>query len=195
MIEFIAEHINTISTLISAWAALLTAVATFFLWRVTRLLADETKRMVDASVQPHVVVTLEPNSWAAFYFDINIANTGNAPAYDIEIGFNPPLVNAEHRKNKGIPFSKVSVLKNGHSLNSSLCKYEQIKDQVYSVSISWSKQPGSTERERAAKGDVNRPDRHLFNRHSDGTGNEERPLRGTNPNRPDGGCCLRGLRI
>ncbi|EFX20460.1 hypothetical protein ECO2687_15219, partial [Escherichia coli O157:H- str. H 2687] len=28
------------------------------------------------------------------------------------------------------------------------------------------------------KGDVNRPDRHLFNRHSDGTGNEERPLRG-----------------
>ena len=148
MTEFIAEHINTISTLISAFAALLTAVATFFLWRVTRLLADETKRMVDASVQPHVVVTLEPNSWAAFYFDINIANSGNAPAYDIAVEFDPPLVNAEHRKNRGIPFSKVSVLKNGHSLNSSLCEYEQIKDQVYSVSISWSKQPGSTERER-----------------------------------------------
>ncbi len=44
------------------------------------------------------------------------------------------------------------------------------------------------------KGDVNRPDRHLFNRHSDGTGNEERPLRGTNPNRPDGGRCLHSLR-
>ncbi len=28
----------------------------------------------------------------------------------------------------------------------------------------------------AAKGDANRPDRHLFNRHCDGTGNEERPL-------------------
>ncbi len=98
MVKLIAEHINTISTLISAFAALLTAVATFFLWRVTRLLADETKKMVDGSVQPHVVVTLEPNSWAAFYFDINIANTGNAPAYDIEVEFNPPLVNAEHRK-------------------------------------------------------------------------------------------------
>ncbi len=46
----------------------------------------------------------------------------------------------------------------------------------------------------AAKGDVSRPDRHLFNRHSDGTGNEERPLRGTNPNRPDGGRCLHSLR-
>ncbi len=44
------------------------------------------------------------------------------------------------------------------------------------------------------KGDVNRPDRHLFNRHCDGTGNEERPLRGTNPNRPDGGHCLHSLR-
>ncbi len=30
--------------------------------------------------------------------------------------------------------------------------------------------------------------------HSDGTGNEERPLRGTNPNRPDGGRCLHSLR-
>ncbi|EPQ9047731.1 MULTISPECIES: hypothetical protein [unclassified Cronobacter] len=105
MVKLIAEHINTISTLISAFAALLIAVATFFLWRLTRLLADETKKMVDGSVQPHVVVTLEPNSWAAFYFDINIANTGNAPAYDIEVEFNPPLVNAEHRKNRGIPFS------------------------------------------------------------------------------------------
>ena len=46
----------------------------------------------------------------------------------------------------------------------------------------------------AAKGDVNHPDRHLFNRYSDGTGNEERPLRGTNPNRPDGGRCLHSLR-
>lgn len=47
----------------------------------------------------------------------------------------------------------------------------------------------------AAKGDVNRPERHLYYRRSDGTGNEERPLRGTNPNRPDGGRCLRSLRI
>ncbi|MCK7203295.1 hypothetical protein [Enterobacter roggenkampii] len=147
MIEFITQHIDTISTMISAFAALLTAVATFFLWRVTRLLANETKRMVDASVQPHVVVTLEPNSWAVYYFDINIANTGNAPAYDIAVEFDPPLVNAEHRKNRGVPFSKVSVLKNGHSLNSNLCEYEQIKDQIYSINVSWSKQPDSTERE------------------------------------------------
>lgn len=147
MTQFIVKHLDTIVTFISAIAALLTAIATFFLWRVTRLLAVETKRMVDASAQPHVVVTLDPNPWAAFYFDINIANSGNAPAYNIEVTFDPPLVNAEHRQEQNVPFSRVSVLKNGQSLNSSLCKYEQIKDQVYSVTVSWSKKPNNSEKE------------------------------------------------
>ncbi|HGY6817787.1 TPA: hypothetical protein ACNTDB_004950, partial [Escherichia coli] len=52
-------------------------------------------------------------------------NTGNAPAYNVEVVFDPPLVNAEHREKSEIPFSKVSVLKNGQSLTSNLCKYEQ----------------------------------------------------------------------
>ena len=46
----------------------------------------------------------------------------------------------------------------------------------------------------AAKGDINRPDRYLYHRHYGCTGYEERPLRGTNPNRPDGGRCLHSLR-
>lgn len=103
--------------------------------------------MVDASAQPHIVVTLEPNPWAAFYFDINIANTGNAPAYNVEVVFDPPLVNAEHREKSEIPFSKVSVLKNGQSLTSNLCKYEQIKDQIYNINISWASKPKSNDRE------------------------------------------------
>ncbi len=43
----------------------------------------------------------------------------------------------------------------------------------------------------AAKSDVNRSDRHLFNRHCDGTGNEERPLRGTKGSFAGGGGILR----
>ncbi|MFX0976415.1 hypothetical protein ABEM01_09375 [Escherichia coli] len=87
------------------------------------------------------------NPWAAFYFDINIANTGNAPAYNVEVVFDPPLVNAEHREKSEIPFSKVSVLKNGQSLTSNLCKYEQIKDQIYNINISWASKPKSNDRE------------------------------------------------
>lgn len=149
MFELMISHLEKWSTFISSVAAILTAVATFFLWRVTKLLAKETTRMVEASSQPHVVVTLEPNTWAAFYFDINVANTGNAPAYNIEIDFDPPLINAEYRENNhhSIPFRKISVLKNGQTLSSNLCEYNQIKSNTYNVTISWSKKADSTERE------------------------------------------------
>lgn len=46
----------------------------------------------------------------------------------------------------------------------------------------------------AAKGDINRPDRHLCHRYNGGTGYEERPLRSSDPNRADGGRCLHSLR-
>lgn len=46
----------------------------------------------------------------------------------------------------------------------------------------------------AAKGDTYRPDRYLYNCHYGGLGYEEGPLRGTTPNRPDGGHCLHSLR-
>ncbi len=67
--------------------------------------------------------------------------------YNVEVVFDPPLVNAEHREKSEIPFSKVSVLKNGQSLTSNLCKYEQIKDQIYNINISWASKPKSNDRE------------------------------------------------
>ncbi len=70
-----------------ALATVLTAVATYFLFRVTRVLAVETKRMAEASAQPHVVATLVPNRWSLNYFDLNVDNTGNATAYDIAVHF------------------------------------------------------------------------------------------------------------
>ncbi|HDU6133105.1 TPA: hypothetical protein RFX09_002914 [Klebsiella aerogenes] len=147
MIPYFFEHIDKISTFISAFAALLTAIATFFLWRVTRILADETKRMVDASEQPQVVATLEPNAWSMLYFDISVVNTGNAPAFNIEVTFDPPLENASHRKDKTIPLKQISVLRNGQQMTSNLCEYKQIEGKVFQVSICWTKKPNSTVKE------------------------------------------------
>lgn len=147
MIPYFLEHIDKISTFISAFAALLTAVATFFLWRVTRILAEETKRMVDASEQPQVVATLEPNAWSMLHFDISVVNTGNAPAFNIEVTFDPPLENASHRKDKTIPLKQISVLRNGQKMTSNLCEYKQIEGKVFQVSISWTKKPNSTVKE------------------------------------------------
>lgn len=106
------------------FAAVVTAVATFFLWKVTRTLAD-------ASLQPHVVATLEPNLWSTRHFDLKINNTGNATAYDIVVSFDPPLNNGEGRENKKVPLEHVSVLRPGQGLVSYLSDYSTLEGREF----------------------------------------------------------------
>lgn len=119
-------------------ATVVTAVATIFLWRVTKLLAKETTRMVEASDQPHVVATLSPNRWSLRHFDLLVDNTGNATAYDIQVRFDPPLENGEARKEDAkIPFENVSVLKPGQGLRSYLADISVLEGKAFEVTISW----------------------------------------------------------
>lgn len=119
-------------------ATVVTALATFFLWRVTKLLANETTRMVEAADQPHVVATLTPNRWSLRHFDLTVENTGNATAYDIEIAFNPPLENGgARREDAKIPFEQVSVLKPGQELRSYLADINVLEGKSFEVTISW----------------------------------------------------------
>jgi hypothetical protein len=125
-----------------------TAVATFFLWRVTLVLARETTRMAEASAQPHVVLTLSPNRWSARHFDILIDNTGNATAYDIQVSVNPPLQNGENRNDDAkIPFGTVSILKPGTGLRSYISDYANLKGKDFKVTISWRRKSSDTVRE------------------------------------------------
>ena len=113
---------------------LVTAVATLFLWRVTKLLAVETKRMAEASAQPHVVATLDPNRWSMRHFDLKVDNTGNATAYDIKVDFTPPLINGEGRAGAmAVPFENISLLKPGQGMGSYLAEYSIVSKRVYSV--------------------------------------------------------------
>ncbi|MGE8435441.1 MAG: hypothetical protein ACN6P2_02725 [Pseudomonas palmensis] len=119
-------------------ATVVTAVATIFLWRVTKLLAKETTRMVEASDQPHVVATLSPNRWSLRHFDLVVDNTGNATAYDIHVHFNPPLQNGEARREEAIiPFEKISVLMPGQGLRSYLADIDILRGMRFEVTISW----------------------------------------------------------
>ncbi|SFW56238.1 hypothetical protein [Pseudomonas sp. NFACC10-1] len=119
-------------------ATVVTAVATIFLWRVTKLLAKETTRMAEASDQPHVVATLTPNRWSLQHYDLAVDNTGNATAYDIRIDFNPPLENGQGRqKDAKIPFERVSVLKPGQGLRSYLADINVLRGKSFEVTISW----------------------------------------------------------
>ncbi|MEC3768862.1 hypothetical protein U9J39_25185 [Cupriavidus sp. SS-3] len=132
---------------VGALGAVVTAVATFFLWRVTTVLAKETKRMAEATSQPHVVATLDVNRWSVRHFDLNVDNTGNATAYDIEIEFDPPLENGEARGDLDIPFQRISVLKPSQGLSSYVAEYAAIKDKAYTVKISWRRSPTDALRE------------------------------------------------
>lgn len=128
-------------------ATFVTAVATIFLWRVTKMLAKETTRMAEASDQPHVVATLGPNRWSLQHFDLVVDNTGNATAYDIQIQFDPPLQNGETlREDAKIPFEFVSVLKPGQGLRSYLADFRILEGKAFEVTISWRR--GSKEKPR-----------------------------------------------
>jgi hypothetical protein len=127
---------------------LATAVATFFLWRVTAVLAVETKRMADVAAQPMVVVSIVSNQWALTFADLVVENTGNASAFDISIQFTPPLlVDADRDPERSVPLKAISVLKPGQSITSYLNKLHKIIDKDYTVSISWLRHPNSKDRE------------------------------------------------
>lgn len=127
--------------------ALVTAGATVALWRVTQVLARETKRMADQASQPHVVATIEPNPWAMMYVDLKVANTGNAAAHEVQLEFDPPLSNGKARSDHAIPLQGISVLKPSQSLSSFLCDYENVKGVNFKVSVSWKRSPNAPTRE------------------------------------------------
>lgn len=130
------------------FGTLATAIATVALWRATRVLAVETKRMADASSEPQVVATIVPNIWSTIHLDINVENTGNATAFDIELIFDPPLINdGEIAENEPVPLQKISLLKPGQSMNSYLNDVGDYLDKNFKVTSSWSRSPKSDVRE------------------------------------------------
>lgn len=144
--EDLPEWATLLIALGGAIGTLVTAVATFFLWRVTRTLAVATQTMADAAAQPHIVATITPNVWSMRHFDIHIENTGNSTAYEIHVEFDPPLQNGEPRSHmSSTPFQNVSLLKPGHQLSSHLSDYERLKGKLFKVKICWKRSPSASD--------------------------------------------------
>jgi len=130
--------------------SIVTAVATIFLWKVTRLLAHETTRMVDAASQPHVVATLDPSPWSVRFFELNVNNTGTGTPYDIQVKFEPPLKNKDNLEGTGSPIDRISVLKPGQGINSYAADYPAVKGVTYQVTVSWRRSAQENSREENA---------------------------------------------
>jgi len=132
-------------SLASMIGALVTAGATIMLWRVTNVLAAETRRLAAATSQPQVVVTIEPNPWSMIHADLVVANTGNATAFEIVIAFDPPL-NLDHEGTSGPtepPFRQISALRPSQSLTSWVGKMYSMLESRHTVSVSWKRSPTS----------------------------------------------------
>jgi hypothetical protein len=127
--------------------AIVTALATVALWRVTRVLADETRRLADTSSHAQVVATIEPNPWSVIHMDLRVANTGNAVAFDVLVSFDPPLPKADGSPRATIPLQKISLLRPGQALTSYLTEFGKIKGSTFKVTISWKRSPTTATRE------------------------------------------------
>lgn len=129
-------------------AATLTAIATLALCYITNILSKETKRMAEATSQPHAVATITPNKRSFHHFDIQIDNTGNATAYDISIEFKI----TDETKESSVeyiktPFQYISILKPNQTMRSYLSEYQKLKGKVYNVHITWKRKACDEERQ------------------------------------------------
>lgn len=133
-----------IISVLSILAALITAVATIALWRVTKVLADETRRMATATAQPQIVMTIESNDWSYIHADLCISNTGNSTAFDIEIIIDPvfPIKSADGTlENSSWPFQRISLLKPGHKLSSWIGAMSDYLEERFHITVYWRAHP------------------------------------------------------
>ena len=135
---------NFIETMNSI-APIVTAIATAVLAYFTVVLTYATKKMAQASNQPFVTATFEPNVWSTMHCDFVVANSGNSPAYDISIKVSPHPRQHKARGELPLPFQYVTVLRPGKELRSFLSDATDVigEEKRYRVEVSWKKSPGA----------------------------------------------------
>lgn len=142
----VGDNILTSAQLV---AAFITAMATFALWRVTRVLAVETSELAKMTSRPFVICGLESSLADPTALNLVLRNTGNAAAFDIEAEITPPLPKADGTNVEGETKTSVHVsyLPPGQIISPQGVMSRDIYDVEYNLKISWASSPRSTERE------------------------------------------------
>lgn len=143
-----SDWLTYASASITIISTIVTATATVFLWKFTRVLAIETKNLAEATQQPQVVANLELNKSSNIHWDLIISNTGNSTAFDITITFDPPLSRDQPHQDREIPLQHVSLLRPNQMVSSYLCKFASLKGNNYRVNIEWRRSPEQPYRDR-----------------------------------------------
>ena len=154
-----AEDINIVNILIGnivligqLFAAFVTALATIALWRVTKVLAVETKTLAKMTSQPFVVCWLESSLASSTAIDLKLINTGNAAAFDVKMELTPGLPDKIGLDAPGPdPDSKfefdTSLLPPSKEQRIRGAMSTQIHETKFNVTLSWSRYPGSKDRD------------------------------------------------
>lgn len=133
----IIESINEIAPIINS-------LATVGLCLLTGALVWATNKLANYSNHANVAVSLEPNIWTLLHFDLVLNNSGNAPAYNTHIS-----VKSENDLEKELsPITHLSILPPNQQIKCYLNSYKNIENDIFIVSISWSKNPRKIAKEK-----------------------------------------------
>ena len=135
-----------LSIWVTAAATIATAVATAVLAVVTWLLFKATRRMAEATSEPYVVATIEPNRWSFIHTDLLVENTGTGPAFDVQLSFDPPLQRERGGAQIDLPLNAIAVLRPSQSLRNFIGNGTDFLKSTYRVSISWKASPNAKSR-------------------------------------------------
>lgn len=122
----------------------ITALSTIVLAVLTWVLARATLAMARATSKANIVASLEVNQWTWLHVDLIVQNTGNAPAYDVTVHFDPPLPYALEIKPNEMPFGQISIIRPGQYLSSNVSEFAEVSKNSYRVTLKWREAPKSS---------------------------------------------------
>ena len=130
-------------------AAAVTAIATIALWRVTRVLAVETKTLAAMTSRPFVVCSLESSPASAIALNLTLRNTGNATAFDVKLELSPALEKPDGSQPDDPTMTtwEISLLPPGQALTTQGVLGPKVHVKVFSAKVSWASLPGAIVRE------------------------------------------------
>lgn len=132
---------------VQVFATAATALATVALVYVTWVLSRETKRLSAATNQPLVTATIEPNEWSMMHMDLDLENSGNAPAFDVLVTTDPEIGQGKPSAKGGRGMKQIDVLRTGQTISSFVAEAGEVLENSYKVEISWKRSPSSKIRE------------------------------------------------
>lgn len=144
----LVEVFGSISAFMEGVSGTITALATLALAFLTWILARATKAMAEATSSANVVASLETSQWSWLHLDIVVHNTGNAPAFDVTVKFDPPLPYMTPKEADDTPFGKISIIRPGHLLSSNVNDFQSVSKNVYRVTVEWKTTPNTKRAQR-----------------------------------------------